>query len=83
MTKLRELRKAAGMSLAELSFKTGIDEAFLSKLERGYKRANKSIRSRIAGVLGQRETEIFHHKGVPVAGHPSSGEKSSAMNGVS
>lgn len=58
MTKIRELRKERGMTLAQTAFLAAIDEGFLSKAERGWKIFPKETRSRLLRVLGVESEDL-------------------------
>lgn len=64
MTKMREIRKRHSMILAELGFRAGVDEGFLSKAERGWKRIPGEAQERIAAVLGVDRAELFDDAGL-------------------
>lgn len=49
---VRELRRALGLSQAELAFRIGIHPTYLSQLERGLKSPTLSVISRMADSLG-------------------------------
>ena len=53
MTDLRETRKSKGLTLEQLSEKTGILHNYLSCLERGKYKANRQTRYKIESVLGK------------------------------
>lgn len=58
--KMKEIRKELGMTLEELSIKTGISIGYLSHLERG-SRENPTIciMDKIAYALGKTVLEVF------------------------
>lgn len=64
MSKIREIRKRLDMTLAELSFRAEVDESFLSKAERGWKRVPGEAQERIAAVLGVDRAELFDDAGL-------------------
>jgi transcriptional regulator with XRE-family HTH domain len=61
---LRGLRKAAGLSLADVAERTGMDKAFLSKLENG-RQPNPTLETlhRYAAALGKRLVLGFQDTG--------------------
>lgn len=63
MTRIREHRKRLGMTLAEVGFKAEVDEAFLSKTERGWKKVPEDAQERISAVLGVPEEQLFDENG--------------------
>jgi transcriptional regulator with XRE-family HTH domain len=65
MTILKEMRKKRGLTLAQLALRSRVDEAFLSKLERGLKMAHPGIQERIAGVFETCPVELFRKDGLP------------------
>ncbi len=65
MTRLKEMRKKRGLTLAQLALRSRVDEAFLSKLERSLKTAHSEMQERIAGVLETSPIELFRRDGMP------------------
>ena len=63
MSKMREIRKGHSMILAELGFRAEVDESFLSKAERGWKRVPGEAQERIAAVLGVDRKELRNNTG--------------------
>lgn len=64
MLQLRVERKRRGWSLAKLCAKTdGIDQAALSRVERGIWPAGPGWRRRIAAAFGMSEEELFAEVG--------------------
>lgn len=65
--KLKELRTEAGLTLVELAARSGNDQTFLSRIERGKRSLTVERALRIAAVLseelGRRVTveEVFGH----------------------
>ena len=53
-----ELRKAAGLTQAELAQMSGVDQSNISKIERGAKQPLLDTARRIAAALGKRVEEI-------------------------
>lgn len=49
--RLRALREARGLSLSELSRRTGIDLAYLSRVENGHQRASVAVLEDIGRAL--------------------------------
>ena len=54
LKRLRELREAAGLSLTDVSERTGMDKGFLSRLETGQGNPTVTTLARYAAVLGMR-----------------------------
>ncbi|HKA07506.1 MAG TPA: helix-turn-helix transcriptional regulator [Gemmataceae bacterium] len=52
--RLRDAREAAGLSLAEMAGRTGMDKAFLSRLENGQGNPTVDTLARYAAALGKR-----------------------------
>ena len=63
MNKLREIRKARGLSQLRLSFLTGIPPSDISRIENGWTRPYPGWRGRLARALGATEHEIFPNGG--------------------
>ena len=63
MSKMREIRKGHSMTLAELAFRSEVQEAWLSKAERGWKKFSETAQGKIAAVLGVDRKEIFDDAG--------------------
>lgn len=53
-----ELRKAAGLTQAELAHLSGVDQSNISKIERGNMRPMLDTACRIAAALGKRVEDI-------------------------
>jgi transcriptional regulator with XRE-family HTH domain len=49
--RIREIRKAKKLTLADVSERTGVSIAYLSDIERGNRNGSEATRQRIAGVL--------------------------------
>ena len=58
MDKIRELRKAQGMTLADLAQKLGISIVYLSDIENGNRHGSKRVRQKIADELGVKVSEL-------------------------
>jgi len=59
--KMRILRKQKGMTLTELSVKTGLSSGYLCHLEKGSRKNPSSIvMEKIAKELGKNVQEIFY-----------------------
>lgn len=56
---MRSLRRARGMTLTELSLRTGIDKSLLSMAERGQKRFDADQLARIGRVLKANPDDLF------------------------
>jgi len=56
---LRRIRKARGLSLTQVTVKTGIDPASLSRIERGIIPCGPGWRHRIAEAFELPEEELF------------------------
>ena len=54
LKRMRELREAAGLSLADVAERTGMDKAFLSRLETGRGNPTLDTLARYAAALGKR-----------------------------
>jgi ribosome-binding protein aMBF1 (putative translation factor) len=54
LKRLRELREAAGLSLADVAERTGMDKAFVSRLELGRGNPTVDTLARYAAALGKR-----------------------------
>lgn len=52
VNRIREIRKAQHMTLAEVSGRIGVSIAYLSDIERGNRHGSEITRKRIADVLG-------------------------------
>jgi transcriptional regulator with XRE-family HTH domain len=63
MSKMREIRKGHSMTLAELSFRAGVQETWLSNAERGWKKFSETAQGKIAAVLGVDREELFDDAG--------------------
>lgn len=59
-TVLRELRRNAGLSIAEVSAKSGVSPAVISKLERNQSRAELDTLLRLGKVFGFAAAELIH-----------------------
>ncbi|NPV80169.1 MAG: helix-turn-helix transcriptional regulator [Firmicutes bacterium] len=59
MLRLREERLKRGWSLTQLTMRTAIDTAALSKIERGRWPCGPAWRRRIAEAFGMAEEELF------------------------
>ncbi|MBT9166118.1 MAG: hypothetical protein DDT25_00791 [Chloroflexi bacterium] len=59
MNKLRETRKAKGLSQLRLSFLTGIAPCEISRIENNWLRPYRGWRQRLARALGTTEAELF------------------------
>jgi transcriptional regulator with XRE-family HTH domain len=59
MLNLRRIRKARGLSLTQVTVKTGIDPASLSRIERGIIPSGPGWRRRIAEAFELPEEELF------------------------
>ena len=57
--RLRELREAAGLSLAELSARAGLSPAAVSLIERGANSPALGTLCAVAGALGVEVTELL------------------------
>lgn len=74
--RLRDLRKARGMSLRELGLATGLSPTLLSQIERGVTDPSlKSLRS-IAEVFGQSVSALFDEGAVPSVHISREGQRS-------
>jgi len=54
LKRMRELREEAGLSLADVAERTGMDKAFLSRLETGQGNPTLDTLARYAAALGKR-----------------------------
>jgi ribosome-binding protein aMBF1 (putative translation factor) len=54
LKQMRELREAAGLSLADMADRTGMDKAFVSRLETGQGNPTVDTLARYAAALGKR-----------------------------
>ena len=54
LKRMRELREAAGLSLADVAEQTGMDKAFVSRLETGQGNPTVETLARYAAALGKR-----------------------------
>jgi ribosome-binding protein aMBF1 (putative translation factor) len=54
LKQMRELREAAGLSLADMANRTGMDKAFVSRLETGQGNPTVDTLARYAAALGKR-----------------------------
>jgi transcriptional regulator with XRE-family HTH domain len=59
MLNLRRIRKARGLSLTQVTVKTGIDPSSLSRIERGIIPSGPGWRRRIAEAFELPEEELF------------------------
>lgn len=59
MLRLRKERQRRGWSLTQLTVRTGIDSAALSKIERGVWPCGPEWRRRIATAFGLSEADLF------------------------
>jgi len=50
---LREIRKAAGLTLAQLAERVGCDESYLSRIENGQRRGSPYFLAHLAHVLSE------------------------------
>ncbi|MBV5311387.1 MAG: helix-turn-helix transcriptional regulator [Chromatium okenii] len=57
--KLKEARKAAGLTQNEVATALGFGQSFLSKLERGDKRPNVELLSKMAALYGVTESSLI------------------------
>ncbi len=57
--KLKEARKAVGLTQNEAAQSLGVGQSFLSKLERGDKRPNVDLLSRMATLYGVTESSLI------------------------
>lgn len=53
--RLRALREARGLSLSELSRRTGIDLAYLSRVENGHQQASVTVLEKVGRELSEGE----------------------------
>lgn len=58
MKKLKEVRKAAGLTQVELSCKTGLRQQDISAIERGYRDPTASTLRKLADALGCKIDDI-------------------------
>ena len=56
---IKQQRVAVGLTLRELSTRSGVSSSYLSRLERGERFGSARILRRIAGPLGFEESELF------------------------
>ncbi|MFO7773447.1 MAG: helix-turn-helix transcriptional regulator [Dehalococcoidia bacterium] len=63
MNKLREARKARGLSQLRLSFLTNIPPATISRIENNHVQPFPGWRRRLSNALGATEHEIFPNGG--------------------
>lgn len=56
--RIREIRKAKNMTLAEISSEIGISVAYLSDIERGNRHGSEGTLKRIADVLGVKVADL-------------------------
>ncbi len=56
---LARVRKRQGLTQRELAEKVGVSRGLIAQVESGDRRAYGSLRTRIANVLGVRESKIF------------------------
>ena len=52
VNRIREIRKAKNMTLADISFSSGFSIAYLSEIERGSRHGTEGTFKRIADALG-------------------------------
>ncbi|TSC87303.1 MAG: DNA-binding protein [Microgenomates group bacterium Gr01-1014_16] len=57
--RLRQLRKAKGLSQEELAFRSGLHRTYVSDLERGTRNVSLENIEKIAKVLGLELSELF------------------------
>lgn len=57
--RIRELRRARGLTLVQLAARTGLSHPFLSQLERGHTRPSMVSLDRIAKALGTTQVELI------------------------
>lgn len=57
--RMRELRKARGLSQEELAFRCSLDRSYLGAIERGEKNVSLINIHRIAGALGVKAGELL------------------------
>src|SRR5262249_49709730 len=67
LKKMRELREAAGLSLADMAERTGMDKAFVSRLETGQGNPTVDTLARYAAALGKRVVFGMEDEGGPSA----------------
>jgi len=65
--RLRKLRKARGLTLAQLAERVGKSEGYLSRLERGQVNPSLSTLKRIADVLGRPVVQLLDDVVLPLA----------------
>jgi len=65
--RLRRLRKAKGLTLAQLAERVGRSEGYLSRLERGQVNPSLSTLKRIADVLGRPVVQLLDDVVLPLA----------------
>ena len=58
-TRLREVRRAVGVSQAELSRRTGLDASIISRVERAEIRPWPKLRREVSAALGVPEALLF------------------------
>lgn len=63
--RLRELRKAAGLSQELLSEKAGLSVSYAGLLERGERRINEETAQSLATALGCRPADLFVDTSLP------------------
>lgn len=56
--RLRELRESQGLLLRQVAAQIDVDTAFISKLERGERRAQREHITKIASVLNTKEDDL-------------------------
>lgn len=59
MQRLKEIREARGLSQVELAERAGVDQATISRLERGNDEVTPHLRRRVAEALGVTLAELF------------------------
>jgi ribosome-binding protein aMBF1 (putative translation factor) len=70
LKRMRELREAAGLSLADVAERTGMDKGFVSRLETGQGNPTVDTLARYAAALGKRV--VFGMEDEPT-GRPNAG----------
>lgn len=63
--RIREIRKAKGLTLAQVAEKVGISTPHLSEVERGVKNLNNHLLVRIAGALKVEPDELIEGEPIP------------------
>ena len=68
MIKMKQLRKARGMSLKAMELAVGVTEGYLSLVERGVKRnPSREVMEKIASALNSTVYEIFFAEPIKIA----------------